>query len=155
MLERLCDGVVRVTEVLTGAGFLALIVTVALQVLTRNVLHVPMLWTGDVARLLFPWLVFVGAAIGLRRGAHYAIDLLPKDSPAVRATVEWTSIAAGAAVAGILIVNGWALASLRASGVVQTLGISRFWLYLPIPLAGGLMALFLVEAAVARAARPR
>lgn len=156
MLERFCDRVTRVAEVLTGALFFGLIVTVALQVITRNVLRMPMLWTGDVAQLLFAWLIFVGAAIGLRKGAHYAIDLLPQDNALVRAGIEWIGITAGGVVVYIMIVNGWALASLRASGEVQTLGISRLWLYVPIPISGVMMALFLVETAKAQLeTRPR
>lgn len=156
MLERFCDRLNRVAEILTGAMFFGLIFTVALQVVTRNVLRMPMLWTGDVAQLLFAWLIFVGAAIGLRKGAHYAIDLLPQDNAFVRAGIEWISITAGAVVVYIMMVNGWALASLRASGEVQSLGISRLWLYAPIPTGGAMMALFLVEAAKAQLGmRPR
>ena len=150
MLTRFCDRVARIAEVATGALFFGLIVTVAAQVLTRNVLRLPMLWTGDVAQLLFAWLVFVGAALGLRRGAHYAIDLLPRQGAGLRAAVDWLGIGAGGVVVYILVRHGWTLAALRAPGEIQSLGISRLWLYAPIPLCGAMMALFLLEAAVAR-----
>ncbi len=70
----------------------------ALQVLTRNVLRIPMLWTSDVAQLLFAWLIFVGAAIGLRQGAHYDVDLLPKGNAALTRAITWFGIAMGAIV---------------------------------------------------------
>ncbi len=43
----------------------------------------------------------------------------------------------------------------RARGEIQSLGISRLWLYLPIPAGGLLMALFLIEIAVAQWRRSR
>lgn len=150
MLERVSGHVMRIAEVLTGAMFFGLITAVAMQVIARNLLHMPMLWTSDMAQLLFSWLIFVGAAIGLRRGAHYAIDILPRDNAALRTAISWFGIAAGAAVIFILVVNGWALATARAPGEVQSLGISRFWLYVPIPVSGVMMALFLVEIAKAQ-----
>lgn len=150
MLERISDRVMRITEILSGFLFLGLIVSVALQVIARNILQLPMLWTSDVAQLLFSWLIFVGAAIGLRKGAHYSIDLLPKAENGFRKSVTWFGIFASAAVLYILVVNGWDLTMARARGQIQSLGISRLWLYIPIPISGVMMSLFLAEIATAQ-----
>ncbi|OSP56769.1 TRAP transporter small permease [Pseudoruegeria sp. SK021] len=147
MLELVSRRVMRASEVLTGVMFFGMIVSVAMQVIARNVLSLPMLWTSDVAQLLFSWLIFIGAAIGLRKGAHYFVDILPKGNGWFDAGVVWFGIAMGAIVSSILVVNGWDLAMLRAPGQVQSLGISRFWLYVPIPISGAMMMLFLIEIA--------
>ncbi len=138
----------RTAEVVSGILFFGLIGAVALQVIARNILSLPMLWTSDVAQLLFSWLIFVGAAIGLRQGAHYFVDLWPAgDSPARRA-ISWFGILVSVVVVFILVSNGWALSMARARGEIQSIGISRMWLYLPIPVSGVMMALFLVEIAL-------
>lgn len=156
MIERICDAATRVAEALSGAMFLCLIVAVALQVLARNVLQAPMLWTSDVAQLLFSWLIFVGAAIGFRKGAHYAIDLLPRSNPLLQTFLDWLGVLAALAVIYILVFKGWNLTMIRSSGEIQSLGVSRLWLYLPIPVSGALMALYLVEhvRALLRGAQP-
>jgi TRAP-type C4-dicarboxylate transport system permease small subunit len=55
--------------------FAALTVVVALQVLTRFVLHVPMIWSEEAARFLFFWVVLLGAAMSVRTRRHFAIDV--------------------------------------------------------------------------------
>lgn len=145
MLNRFCNGVIVVARWLMWLAFAAMIVTVAFQVIARNLLEAPMIWTSDVAQLLFAWLIFVGAAIGLRSGAHYTVDLLPEHRPWVKAAADWISLIAGAVVAYVLLRHGWMLAEIRSTGTVQSLGISRFWMFLPLPVSGALMLLFLAE----------
>jgi TRAP-type C4-dicarboxylate transport system permease small subunit len=147
MLHRFCDRVAFVMRGLMWIAFAALIGTVALQVLARDLLQAPMIWTGDMAQLLFAWLIFVGAAVGLREGAHYVVDLLPRDRPAVQTATDAISLAAGFLVAFILLRFGWELASIRSTGSIQSLGISGFWMFLPLPVSGAVMILFLVDMA--------
>jgi TRAP-type C4-dicarboxylate transport system permease small subunit len=148
MFQDFCQRVMRAAEIFTGVLFFGLICAVALQVVARNILQIPILWTSDVAQLLFAWLIFVGAAIGLRQGAHYFVDILPPADGAFRRGVTWFGIAAGAVVIFILVTNGWALTMARARGEIQSIGISRLWLYVPIPISGVMMALFLAEIAL-------
>ena len=138
----------RGAEMIAGALFFAMICAVALQVIARNILAIPILWTSDVAQLMFAWLIFVGAAIGLRQGAHYFVDLWPEGNGTARRAITWFGLIVSVVVVFILVVNGWALAMARARGEIQSLGISRMWLYLPIPVSGVMMALFLVELAL-------
>ena len=60
----------------------ALAVVVFLQVFNRFVLKAPLAWSEDLAMLLFQWVVFLGAAIGVRRLRHFGIDLVVKKLPA-------------------------------------------------------------------------
>lgn len=145
MLNRVCNGVTSVVEGACWAAFALLIGTVALQILARNVLSVPMIWTSDLALMLFTWLVFIGAATGLRTGSHYVVDMLPTHRPFIGLVIELLSLLSGFCVAWILGVHGWTLASMRASGEIQSLGISRFWMYLAVPVSGWIMSLYLVE----------
>lgn len=147
MLSRLCDGVTGITRVLLWIGFATMILAVTLQVLARNVILVPMIWTSDLAQLTFTWLIFLGAAVGLRLGMHYNVDVLPHDRPGLQRVLFGIELAAGAAVSALLMMQGWKLAMMRAGADIQSLGISRMWIYLPIPVSGALMALFLVEMA--------
>ncbi len=154
MLNRFCNGVSTLVEGLSWVAFALLIATVALQVLARNILKLPMIWTSDLALLLFTWLVFIGAATGLRAGAHYVVDMLPTHRPRVALAAEILSIVAGVCVVWILSVHGWTLAQMRASGEVQSLGLSRFWIYLALPVSGWIMALYLAEMIVSLIKNP-
>jgi TRAP-type C4-dicarboxylate transport system permease small subunit len=145
MLKRFNDVVTAAIETALGVGFLALICTVALQVVARNLLGLPFIWTLDLAQLLFSWLVFVGAAVAFRRGAHYTVDLWPENSPRIDRILQAISLLGAVVVVFVLLRYGWNLTRIRWSGSVQSLGISRGWMFVPIPLSGALMSLFLVE----------
>src|SRR4029434_4037443 len=54
----------------------ALVVVVFLGVFSRYVLHATFQWYDEVARLCFVWMVFLGAAVAVRRGAHFRLHLL-------------------------------------------------------------------------------
>ena len=53
-----------------------LIVMLSLQVLFRFALNQPLDFTEEAARLLFAWLVFIGAARAMRLSQHFIVDLL-------------------------------------------------------------------------------
>lgn len=55
--------------------FAALTLVVALQVLTRFVLHLPFIWSEEAARFLFFWVVLLGAAMSVRSRRHFVIDV--------------------------------------------------------------------------------
>ncbi|AVO38653.1 TRAP transporter small permease [Pukyongiella litopenaei] len=148
MLVRFCDAVTRLVEILLSIGFFLLIVTVAYQVIGRALLSLPAIWTLDLAQLLFTWLIFVGAAVALRRHAHYSVDILPERWTVITRPLAALGIVAAAVVIYVLVIPGWQLASLRSTAVIPSLGLSMFWLFLALPVSGALMALYTIEHAV-------
>ena len=151
-MTRVGDLAERVVATLLWVGFAALVLTVGLQVLARNVLHVPMVWTLDLAQLLFAWLIFVGAAIAYRRGVHYRIDLLPDGWSRAGMVLDVVGALASLTVVVVLVRYGWTLTDMRATSRVQALGLSEAWFYASIPTSGALMGLFLAERVARRLA---
>lgn len=54
--------------------FVVIIVCVSLQVFFRYVLHDPLIWSEEVARLSFLWMVFLGLGIAERDNLHIAVE---------------------------------------------------------------------------------
>jgi len=73
-LEQLLDG-------LTIVLLVTLLAVVGLEIFARYVVNHSLFWSEELARYLFIYLVFLGAAIALRREAHirvsFFVDLLP------------------------------------------------------------------------------
>lgn len=65
-----------VEEGIAGAALMVVIAATCWGVLSRYITAQPAAWAGEVAGIAFAWLVFVGAAAGLKYGAHMAIDML-------------------------------------------------------------------------------
>src|SRR5215218_9374877 len=70
-LNRWVDGIV------VGL-FAAALLLVNVQIVCRFVLSISVPWTEEVSRLLFIWLAYLGAAIGLREGTMIVIDTVPE-----------------------------------------------------------------------------
>lgn len=64
--------------VLLGILTILLLIPVGMQVLARHGEIVPnYLWTEEMARFTFIWMVMLGSAVAVREHAHFDIDLLP------------------------------------------------------------------------------
>lgn len=70
-----------VEEVIAGAALVVVVLATCWGVVTRYITDQPAAWTGEVASIGFAWLVFVGAAAGVKYGAHIAIDMLVVQLP--------------------------------------------------------------------------
>lgn len=74
---RLCCGVLaNIEEIISGAALLVVVASVVWGVLTRYVTQQPATWSGELAAIAFAWVVFLGAAAGVKRRLHISIDLL-------------------------------------------------------------------------------
>ncbi|XXK31746.1 TRAP transporter small permease [Rhodobacteraceae bacterium nBUS_24] len=124
--------------------FAGLISVVAFQVIARNLLAISAPWSLECAQLLFSWCIFIGAGLAFRYGQHYTVDLWPPDSPFNILPKRITLLASGMVIF-VLIRHGAAMSEIGLNRTSLALGISEFWFYLPIPISGILMALFLIE----------
>lgn len=145
-LTRTCDAVEWVLRLVGGAMFLAFIVTVIVQVLGRNLFRVlAVIWTAELATLLFVWSVFLGAAIAVRHSRHYVLEVVPATWPRMQAATRWIGLVAIALGAWIFLRYGWDFLELASRRVSTQLRISQYWFYLAIPVGGGAMLLFVAE----------
>lgn len=63
-------------EHMIAALLVALIVSVSANVIGRAVFNNSVPWADELARMLFIWLVFIGAAAAFARYEHIAVDIL-------------------------------------------------------------------------------
>jgi len=124
-----------------------LMVPVTMQIFSRYIGLIPRyIWTEEIARFCFIWIILIGAMIAVRDGSHFAVDLLPhpktKRSEAVgRMFVDFIMFL----VALIFIVWGWPLVQF---GLLQSSEIAELpmvTIYIAWPLAGVTWILFLGE----------
>ena len=121
----------------------ALVVDVFLGVFSRYVLHTTFQWYDEVARLCFVWMVFLGAAVAVRRGAHFRLHLLiDRFGPRLRHAAD---LAVGLLVltfGGVLVAGGIAMYPVARRQVTDSLELSMLWFHGALPVGGALMVLF-------------
>ncbi|MDN3644747.1 TRAP transporter small permease [Pontixanthobacter aestiaquae] len=124
-------------------GLIAMTAVIGWQVFGRFVLDSSPSWSEQTALVLMIWYVFLAAAAGVWERFHIRIEILEHrlSPPAIR----WIRITIHLLIAGfglVLAFYGAQLAWLVRDHVIPSLGISRAFAYLPIPLAGLLMTVF-------------
>ena len=93
-MRRLIAGYDRLLNVLLATTVAILIVPVTLQIIARYTELIPhWIWTEEMARFLFIWMVMLGAMIGVREGTHFDVDVWPPLGPKADASLRMVSYA--------------------------------------------------------------
>ena len=152
MLKKAFDNLI---EGICAVLMVALAVVVFIQVFNRFVLQTPLAWSEDLAMLLYQWVVFVGAALGVKRLRHFGIELVVRQFPeGWRHRIELLTPLVMLGVAVVMIVQGYTLLMLNVSRTFSTMDLSYTWAFLPIPLGGLLIIIYLIQVEIERWKQP-
>jgi TRAP-type transport system small permease protein len=95
----------RLLSWLLVASVAIIIVPVSLQIFSRYTDLIPSyIWTEELARFCFVWMVMIGAMVGVRDSAHFEVDVWPRLSPRAGALLR---IVSGLGVLGFALVFVW------------------------------------------------
>src|SRR3954451_6336388 len=133
----------RLVEVPAAVLVVAEIVILFAGVVARYGLHTPLIWSDELASILFLWLAMLGAAVAFRRSEHMRMTaIVASATPAVRA---WLDLVATCAALAFLVLIAWpAYEYAYEESFITTpaLQISNIWRAAALPVCIGLMALF-------------
>lgn len=126
-----------------------IILILCAQIFFRYALNSSILWSEEVATWCLVWLVFIGAAVIMRRWEHVQIPMFIQWLPlGMRpGLIVLAKLATGVAVALVAYYGlQWVLGPVHIRS--QTSGISTRWTKLAVPVGAGLMTLFAFRAAL-------
>jgi TRAP-type C4-dicarboxylate transport system permease small subunit len=91
---------------LLAASVAILIVPVSLQIFSRYTELIPSyIWTEEMARFLFIWMIMIGAMLGVREKTHFEVDVWPLLGPRAKAALD---LVVGLMVLVLALVFMWA-----------------------------------------------
>lgn len=124
-----------------------LIVPVALQVASRYIPALPhLIWTEEVARFCFIWIVMIGATVAVRDEAHFDLGLFTKSTSDRRRSVGRLVVhLAMLVVAGVFLGFGLPFAQFGYAQQSELTGLNMLAVHIAWPFAGLVSSLFLVE----------
>jgi C4-dicarboxylate transporter DctM subunit len=115
---------------------------VGLQVIGRHLLHRPIPWTEEVARLLLGWLMCVGGIVALRHAQHPRVTAIVRLlSRPRRDAVERGLRLVLLALFVALIGPAWTLTRASTAELLPASGLNGAWITAILPVALALMAL--------------
>ena len=127
-----------------------LMVPVSLQIFSSYIGFIPRyIWTEEMARFCFIWIILVGSMIAVRDGTHFTVDLLPptvsKRTEAIRNLFVDICIAI-CAVVFVLWGEHFVASSLQQTS--EMADMPMVFIYIAWPLAGVSYLIFLAEKTV-------
>jgi tripartite ATP-independent transporter DctM subunit len=112
-------------------------------VIARYVLHQPLIWSDELASMLFLWLAMLGAAVAFRRAEHMRMTaVIGSVTPAVRFYLDAVATCAALAFLLLIIHPAYDYAYEESFITTPALQISNTWRAAALPVGIGLMALF-------------
>lgn len=137
---------VRLLEHLLFAIIAVMVVLVFSNVMLRALFGDALTWADEVSRMLFIWLTFIGATVGVVRGSHIGMDVVVQMvGPGLR---RWMEIASTLLILAFLAI--WGLYGVRL--IAQNLdylapatGVPMGYFYLASPIGAVLMALIYIR----------
>ena len=150
-MKRLIDRYYRFLQVVITLLMARMIVPVLLQIVSRYTGVIPRyIWTEEIARFCFVWIIMIGSMIAVRDSAHFDVDLLPApDTPQQEAVGSLIVHAAMTVLALIFAWYGYDFARFGGLQKSEMSGINMLSIYVSFPLAGVTWVLFLAEMIVA------
>jgi len=127
-----------------------LIIPVTMQIFSRYVGFIPRyIWTEELARFCFIWIILVGAMIAMRDGDHFTVDLLPtpKTNKGKALSLMFVDLMTFT-MAAIFVVWGWPLVQFGLLQTSEMAELPMVFIYMAWPLTGITWILFLSERVV-------
>ena len=128
----------RLAEALMVLALAGMVIAVFVNVVLRYVFHTSIVSYEEISRLLFVWLVAIGAIVAAFEGSHLGFDMLTaRAGPALRKVLFWASQLLVLVCMGLLLWGSWAQVEA---------GLNSFSTVLGYPLALGAAATLVLAA---------
>ena len=142
-MRKFIDGYYRLLNVLLGASVGILIVPVTIQMISRFTALIPAwIWTEEMARFLFIWMVMLGAMIGVRNGSHFECDVWPELKPRANALLHVVSMVLVLVFALVFVWYGIRFVQFGWNQSSELADLPMAWIFVAWPLTGVTWLLF-------------
>lgn len=146
-MKRLIEYYHRLLTWLLVATVAILVVPVTMQIVSRYTGLVPSyIWTEELSRFLFIWMVMLGAMIAVREGTHFEVDVWPDLSPKAAARLRIVSNVFVLLFALVFVYWGTQFVRFGWNQESELAELPMPFIFLAWPVAGLTWLLFLGEA---------
>jgi TRAP-type C4-dicarboxylate transport system permease small subunit len=129
-------------EWVAGTLFLALFLLNLLRIFLRYFLGVAWLWEPDFSRLLFIWIVFIGATVLYVGKGHLVVDyflnrMQPKNRERMHFVIDWVTLI----FLVVLFFKGIEVTRVRMKIPFDTWDLPTGYAYIAVPICSAIMTI--------------
>jgi len=141
-LEKLNKALGTLIEIPAALLVVAEVVVLLMGVTSRYLLHQPLVWSDELASILFLWLAMLGSIIAFQRGEHMRMTaIVGKMQPRGRTFLDLVAIAAGIAFLAFVLHPAFEFAQDEMDVRTPAMDIVNSWRAAALPIGLGLMLL--------------
>ena len=143
-MQAFMDKVGKVEYFLVAVMIAVMAIVNFLQVVFRYVIEGSLPWSEELLRFLFVWTTFLGAGIGVRKGAHLGLTIIVNNlPPKLKKFVVFINYLICIAFSAIIGMLGLSVVSMQAEFNVRSsaMVLPMYWISLAIPVSFALIIL--------------
>ena len=123
-----------------------LIFPVSMQIFSRYTELIPSyIWTEEMARFLFVWMIMIGAMLGIYENRHFEVDIWPRLAPRPQAALRLVANVAVLAMALVFVWAGWYFTRFAWNRISELAELPLWLIHMAWPIAGVTWLLFTGE----------
>jgi TRAP-type C4-dicarboxylate transport system permease small subunit len=144
--RRFTAGFALLLEWLLIGTVMVLIVPVTMQIVSRyTALIPPYIWTEELARFLFIWMIMIGAMLGVREVAHFNVDIWMHLKPRMNALLNLVTQVATLVFALVFVFSGIEFTRFAIYRISELAELPLWLIHIAWPLTGLAWIVFLGE----------
>ena len=114
-----------------------LIFPVSMQIFSRYTELIPSyIWTEEMARFLFVWMIMIGAMLGVRETRHFEVDIWPRLAPRPQAALRLVSNVAVLVFALVFVWAGIEFTQFAWNRISELAELPLWLIHIAWPIAG-------------------
>ncbi len=130
-----------------AAAVAVLIIPVSIQIFSRFTSLIPAyIWTEELSRFCFIWMVMIGAILAVRERLHFDVDLWSNLTPRQDALLRMVSNVFVLAFTGVMIYWGIEFTKFGWNQTSELADLPMWLIFIAWPFTGVVWLLFLIEA---------
>ena len=140
-LSNIIEGICKFIAAFSVGAF---VIIICMQVFSRNVFKVAMVWANDLSVVFFVWAVFFGSAIAVRHRAHYDVALVPEKYGKINKMLDILADIAGLVLFYLMIRYGYKYTVMGLKRLSPSMNIPQAWFFACIPASACFMIWYTV-----------
>ena len=145
-MKRLIDLYHKLLTWLLVGTVAILVVPVTMQIVSRYTsLIPPYIWTEELARFVFIWMIMLGAMIGVRESTHFDIDIWPRLSARKNAALRLVSNVFTLVFALVFVWSGYEFTAFALYRISELAELPLWVIHIAWPITGLTWIVFLGE----------
>ena len=146
MFRKVLNGYAAALRALLAVAVGILIFPVSMQIFSRYTELIPSyIWTEEMARFLFVWMIMIGAMLGIYENRHFEVDIWPRLAPRPQAALRLVSNVAVLAMALVFVWAGYVFTRFAWNRISELAELPLWLIHIAWPVAGVTWLLFTGE----------